>query len=51
MARGDAESRNKRKGKRKDNKKYPYQSGGGKRAMNISLTPSNPSKKSKKTKS
>ena len=35
MARGDSERRNKRKDKKRDNKKHPYRSGGGKRAMNI----------------
>jgi len=37
MARGDSEQRNKRKNKRKENKKHPYHSGGGKRSMNISV--------------
>ncbi|MDO8467515.1 MAG: hypothetical protein Q7S56_01030 [Nanoarchaeota archaeon] len=36
MARGDVETRNKRKRKFRENKKHPYQHGGGKRGMNIS---------------
>jgi hypothetical protein len=35
MASGNLEVRNKRKNKRKENKKYPYKKGGGKRSMNI----------------
>jgi hypothetical protein len=37
MARGDAEVRNKRKTKFRENKKHPYHQGGGKRTMNISI--------------
>lgn len=37
MARGDAETRNKRKNKFRENKKHPYHRGGGKRSMNISI--------------
>ena len=36
MARGDAETRNKRKSKRREKKKHPYKKGGGKRSMNLS---------------
>jgi hypothetical protein len=35
MARGDSETRNKRKVKFKEKKKHPYRKGGGKRSMNI----------------
>lgn len=35
MAHSDSETRNKRKRKFKENKKYPYKKGGGKRSMNI----------------
>jgi hypothetical protein len=37
MARGDAETRNKRKNKFRENKKHPYKIGGGKRVMNIDI--------------
>ena len=36
MARGNAESRNKRKSKFRENKKHPYHQGGGKRSMILS---------------
>ncbi|MEK6895391.1 MAG: hypothetical protein AABX48_02630 [Nanoarchaeota archaeon] len=36
MARGDVETRNKRKRKFKENKKHPYKLGGGKRVMSFS---------------
>ncbi len=36
MARGDVETRNKRKRKFRENKKHPYKLGGGKRAMSFS---------------
>ncbi len=37
MAHADAERRNKKRYKRKENKKYPYKKGGGKRSMNIEV--------------
>ena len=35
MARGNAETRNKRKDKKREKKKHPYRTGGGKRSMKI----------------
>jgi len=34
MANANSETRNKKKGKYKDNKKYPYRKGGARRSMN-----------------
>ena len=35
MPRGDSESRNKKKYKRKEKKKHPYRKGGSARSMNV----------------